>query len=128
MSGRRQSLTLQNQRRSLIEEMGMSPRLRSRILLRRFDAGAKMRGCVPGPAGVIENPPRERDHVGVASSDDGLGLLEIDDQAGLLSGPGLDKPAALVLLSGHGQIPFDFRLPKLWRDRQSLAGALRLLP
>ncbi len=102
----------------------MSPQLRSQILLRRFDADAKMRGCVPGPAGIIENPPRERDHVGVASSDDGFGLLEIDDQAGLLSGPGLDKPAALVLLSGHGQILFDFRLPELRRNHQPLAGAL----
>jgi hypothetical protein len=49
-------------------------------------------------------------------------------EAGLQSAADLDKLPPLGLLSAHGQIPFDFRLPKLWRDHQSLAGALRLLP
>ena len=39
-----------------------------------------MRGSMPWPARIVENGPRQRDHVGIAGTEDGLGLLEFTNE------------------------------------------------
>ena len=48
------------------EKVPILSRLRSQILGRRLDLGAEMGGGMPGPAGIVEQPPCEGHKVGVA--------------------------------------------------------------
>src|SRR5262249_15184142 len=64
-----------------VEKVGILPRLRSQILVGRFHLRTEMCSGMPRPARVVENRPRKRDQVGIASTDNGFGLLKLGDQA-----------------------------------------------
>jgi len=48
------------------EKLPILARLRAQVLRRRLDLGAEMRGGMPGPARIVEQPAGERHEVGVA--------------------------------------------------------------
>jgi putative flippase GtrA len=48
------------------QQVSILARLRSQILRRRLDGGAKVGGGVPGPARIVEEPAGERHEIGVA--------------------------------------------------------------
>ena len=67
----------------------------AQILRRPFDLDAERLGGVPAPVRVVKKRARQRDHVGLAVSDDGFGLLRGGDQA---DRAGRDTDLALDLL------------------------------
>ena len=52
-----------------VEKVGILPRLRSQILVGRFHLRTEMCSGMPRPARVVEDRPRKRDQVGIASTD-----------------------------------------------------------
>src|SRR5690348_453817 len=65
---------------SPVEQVPVPPRLRAQILRRRIHLAAERGSRVPRPARVVEDAAGERHEVGIAGSDDRLGLLEVGDQ------------------------------------------------
>ena len=63
-----------------VEKVGILPRLRSQILVGHFHLRTEMCSGMPRPARVVENRPRQRDQVGIASTDNGFGLLKFGDE------------------------------------------------
>src|SRR5579862_546635 len=63
------------------EQRLLRGRLRAPILRRRKDLAAEL-GCgVPGPARIVKHAAGERDHIGLAGSDDFLGVACFRDQS-----------------------------------------------
>src|SRR6516165_2225677 len=54
--------------------------LRAKILVRHLDLRAKMRGGVPRPARIIEDPTGEGHEIGVPRADDRFRLFKISNQ------------------------------------------------
>src|SRR5688572_9631533 len=54
--------------------------LGAKVLVRSLNGGTKMRGRVPGPAGIVEDGPSQSDQVSIACADNGFRLHKIGDE------------------------------------------------
>src|ERR1700693_5051241 len=59
----------------LAEQRFLRRGLRAPVLRWRLDLAAEFGGGVPAPARIVKHGARQRDHVGLAGGEDGLGLF-----------------------------------------------------
>src|ERR1700733_1258651 len=63
------------------EQRLVRSRLRAPILRRGVNLATELGGGVPGPARILEHAAGERDHIGLAGSDDFFGVARFGDQS-----------------------------------------------
>src|SRR3984957_20439251 len=86
------------------EQRLVRSRLRAPILRRGIHFATELGRGVPGPARIVEHAASERDHIGLAGSDDFFGVARFGDQADRHRGHAgglLDRPRKRQLIAGR---------------------------